>query len=123
MWPKFWSGWLVLVLLLAACTSSQTVIPDTPAVAIVEPTATLQSLPQQEALPTETRSPTSTPVPATATTMLEELPPVPSGCTVVTRKYSPEPTQESIFPPVSSTDWIIGPETAAVTLIEYGDFQ
>jgi len=31
--------------------------------------------------------------------------------------------QESLFLPITEDDWVIGPETAAVTLIEYGDFQ
>jgi hypothetical protein len=35
----------------------------------------------------------------------------------------PDPTAESIFPPVSETDWVKGPASAKVTIIEYSDFQ
>ncbi len=46
-----------------------------------------------------------------------------SGCTVMTRKPTPGPTEESIFPSVSSTEWVKGPSSARVTIIEYSDFQ
>jgi hypothetical protein len=46
-----------------------------------------------------------------------------SGCTVITRAPTPGPTEESIFPPVGETDWVKGPATAKVTIIEYSDFQ
>jgi hypothetical protein len=46
-----------------------------------------------------------------------------SGCTVITQKPTPGPTEESIFPPVSNTDWVKGPANAKVTIIEYSDFQ
>jgi cyclophilin family peptidyl-prolyl cis-trans isomerase/protein-disulfide isomerase len=53
--------------------------------------------------------------------------PVASNCTVVTSALSTlDPTQaatDSLFKPVSKDDWITGPENAAVTLIEYSDFQ
>ncbi|KAA3642994.1 MAG: hypothetical protein DWQ07_20950 [Chloroflexi bacterium] len=31
--------------------------------------------------------------------------------------------EESLFPEVTSEDWIHGPEDATVTIVEYGDFQ
>jgi hypothetical protein len=43
------------------------------------------------------------------------------GCTVVTRRN--QPTAASPFPPVTTADWSLGPANAAVTLIEYSDFQ
>jgi cyclophilin family peptidyl-prolyl cis-trans isomerase/protein-disulfide isomerase len=50
-----------------------------------------------------------------------------SNCTVVTSAFpTPDPTQaaaDSVFKPVSQDDWITGSESAAVTLIEYSDFQ
>jgi len=46
-----------------------------------------------------------------------------SGCTVVTKKPTPGPTAESIYPPVSDTDHVKGPANAKVTMIEYSDFQ
>lgn len=114
---KNWFWLLALALLLSACASSQTAIPATSTAAQIKPTATIESSPVPEIKP-----PTDTPPPATQAE-LEAQPPVPVGCTVVTQQYSPEPTQQSIFPPVSSIDWAIGPETAVVTLVEYGDFQ
>lgn len=45
------------------------------------------------------------------------------SCTVNSPAPTPGPTERSIFPPVTEADWVIGPETAAVTVIEYSDFQ
>ncbi len=45
------------------------------------------------------------------------------GCTVVTKKPTPGPTAESIYPPVTDTDHVKGPKDAKVTIIEYSDFQ
>jgi hypothetical protein len=46
-----------------------------------------------------------------------------SGCTVVARRPTPGPTQESLFPPVTEDDHVKGPADAKVTIIEYSDFQ
>jgi len=46
-----------------------------------------------------------------------------SGCTVITRKPTPGPTAESIYPPVTDADHAKGPASAKVTIIEYSDFQ
>lgn len=46
-----------------------------------------------------------------------------AGCTVVSQKLEPAPTQVSLFPPVDDQDWIKGAADAEITLIEYGDFQ
>jgi protein-disulfide isomerase len=35
----------------------------------------------------------------------------------------PNPTLEALLPPPTDKDWVQGPATAAVTLIEYSDFQ
>ena len=45
------------------------------------------------------------------------------NCTVVSHQPTPGPTEQSLFPPVSDADWTYGPDDAAVTFIEYGDFQ
>ncbi len=87
-------------------------------------------LPQSQATPISTPTSTTTPKaevnpPATTTTMIPTqaaVGPV-AGCTVVTEKPTPGPTPVSIFPPVSASDWVKGPATARVTIIEYGDFQ
>jgi hypothetical protein len=46
-----------------------------------------------------------------------------AGCTVVSPQPTPGPTEQSIFPPVSDQDWMLGPQMASITIIEYGDFQ
>ncbi len=50
-----------------------------------------------------------------------------SSCTVVTGIMpTPDPTEAaslSVFKPVSAADWARGPQDAAVTFIEYSDFQ
>jgi hypothetical protein len=45
------------------------------------------------------------------------------GCTVVSFNPTPEPTLQALFPSPGEEDWIKGPDTAAVTIIEYSDFQ
>ncbi len=45
------------------------------------------------------------------------------GCTVSSAKPTTGPTPESVFGGVTAQDWVTGPETATVTLIEYSDFQ
>ena len=77
------------------------------------------------------RSPTTlpysiTPLPAATAsrqTPSQSVSPLPAGCTIVSLKPSPGPTQESIFPPVSKADWVLGPFSAHVTILEYADFQ
>lgn len=46
-----------------------------------------------------------------------------SGCTVVSREPTPNPTQQSLIPPVGEKDWVRGPDQAIVTFVEYSDFQ
>jgi hypothetical protein len=46
-----------------------------------------------------------------------------AACTARTVKPTPNPTQEALLPPPGEDDWVVGPEGAAVTLIEYSDFQ
>lgn len=46
-----------------------------------------------------------------------------SSCTVVSRKPTPGPTQQSLFPAVDEHDWVRGAQDAEITIIEYGDFQ
>ena len=45
------------------------------------------------------------------------------GCTVQSPFPTPGPTEQSLFPPVGETDWVNGPDGAAITFIEYSDFQ
>lgn len=46
-----------------------------------------------------------------------------AGCTVITKKPTPGPTAESIYPPVGEAEHVRGPASARVTIIEYSDFQ
>jgi hypothetical protein len=45
------------------------------------------------------------------------------GCTVVSPAPTPGPTLQALFPSPSEADWRRGPLTAAVTIMEYSDFQ
>jgi cyclophilin family peptidyl-prolyl cis-trans isomerase/protein-disulfide isomerase len=102
MIKRVWMGLLILAMGLAACQAGQaqpSSAPTTGADASVAPT-------KKSTSPTVTAGQIS-----------------PPGCTVVSPKPTPGPTQESLFPPVSKQDWVQGPSSAAVTLIEYGDFQ
>jgi protein-disulfide isomerase len=81
-------------------------------------------LPQTQASPSSTSTSIARPAPTTVVKIPAQVAQLPdSGCTVVTQKPTPGPTAESIYPPVTSTDWVKGPDSAKVTIIEYSDFQ
>jgi protein-disulfide isomerase len=81
-------------------------------------------LPQAQATPTSTATTAARPAPTVVLTVPTEAALLPdSGCTVITKKPTPGPTAESIYPPVSETDHVKGPASAKVTIIEYSDFQ
>jgi len=81
-------------------------------------------LPQVQASPTSTVTTTTRPSPTVVLTVPTQAALFPdSGCTVVTQKPTSGSTAESIFPPVSDSDWVKGPADAKVTIIEYSDFQ
>ena len=63
------------------------------------------------ATPTELPLPTDIPVP-TAT-------PIPGGCELT----SILPEADPAFPPITDSDWQLGPKDATVTILEYSDFQ
>ena len=100
MFKNFMIGLLFMALILAACA---------PEGASVEATAPV--------------TPTLTAPPSVANTIEQATSTKQPGCTISSRKAGMDPTQESPFPPVSDSDWAIGPEDAYVTIIEYGDFQ
>lgn len=68
----------------------------------------------QPATTTPAPSPESTDLPI-ATTLME--------CNVVSTDPTPDPTLAAIFPPVGEKDWVKGPADAAVTIVNYMDFQ
>jgi hypothetical protein len=45
------------------------------------------------------------------------------ACTALNIQPTPGPEVPSLFAPVSAADHSLGPADAAVTIIEYGDFQ
>ena len=106
---------VLLALVLTACQSST---PTELVVATAEAAATQP--------PADTNVPTEVSEPA-ATKASEDAPAnesvVRAKCTVVSRDPTPGPTEESLFDPVSESDWARGLDTAAVTIIEYSDFQ
>lgn len=94
-------NWIALAgLMLAACTTPSAA----PAPSPTEPIVTLTA-------PAAIATATATPVPAPVAT---PAPPSPTP-------LPPEPA--SRFRPVDDTDWQDGPADAAVTIVEYGDFQ
>lgn len=106
---------LLITVLLAACQSSAPTegITATEQVANTQP-PTAMTEPTEAA--TEQAAPTLEQVAAEGSL-------VRMTCTVESRDPTPGPTEASIFPPISESDWVQGPDTAKVTIIEYSDFQ
>jgi hypothetical protein len=76
--------------------------------------------------PTVTRQSTATlaaEAPVTTDKIDQSVAGTPPGCTVISPPPTPGPTEQSVFPPVTENDWMIGPDDAEITLIEYSDFQ
>lgn len=105
---------IMMAFLLVACQS-------TPA----NPTATLteESLPEQAEEITPSAVPTQTLEASPTASEEEQLTQAEANCTVVSRQPTPSPTEQSLIPPVSETDWVSGAKNAKVTIIEYSDFQ
>jgi hypothetical protein len=81
-------------------------------------------LPQTQANPPSTPTTIARPVATTVVTVPTQAALIPNaGCTVVSIKPTPGPTPVTIYPPVTSADWVKGPDSAKVTIIEYSDFQ
>jgi hypothetical protein len=101
---------ILTALILAACGAPPTTPPQAAPTdtAIAQPTATRATLPT---------------LAVTATRPLVNPGNMMPGCTVVSIKPSPVAPEDSIFGPISEQDWVIGPPTATVTLLEYSDFQ
>jgi hypothetical protein len=64
--------------------------------------------------PTATQLPTFTPKPP---------PYVEALCQKINIEPTPDAKDTSLFPAVSDADHVVGPKDAAMTIIEYGDFQ
>ena len=70
--------------------------------------------------PTSAAEPTATGV---AEDTQAEISARPMKCTVESRSPTPGPTEQSVFPPVTDSDWVRGSDSAKVTIVEYSDFQ
>ena len=57
------------------------------------------------------------------TPLIVETPTSTIGCSAITAEPTAAPSTTSLFPPVSETDFTLGPAAAPVTLVEYCDFQ
>jgi cyclophilin family peptidyl-prolyl cis-trans isomerase/protein-disulfide isomerase len=112
---------LALSLLLAACQPAgdraTEVLQVTAAPQTAEsPTAAPQPVNHQATTQAPTLTSAATPGQASAAAQT-------ANCTVVSRSNQANPDQASLFPAVTEADWVEGPATARVTIIEYSDFQ
>ncbi len=81
-------------------------------------------LPQTQSGPTPTATQKAHPTPTTGLGLPPEVSvPAVADCTVKTLRPTPGPPAETIYPPITSSDWTKGPADAKVTIVEYGDFQ
>jgi hypothetical protein len=109
---KLWIAMsLLIVLVLGACAA-----------------ATPEPLPETEATQAVPATPTTaaTPVvmePVITPTGVDFAASAPASCTVVSTMPEPDAAQADLFPPVTDDDWSFGPSDAAVTILEYSDFQ
>lgn len=106
---------ILLTIILTACQSSVPAVTEVPTEAeIIENT----QAPTDTAVHTEEAQET-----AASTEQVEVSDAPPPGCTVISPQPTPGPTERSLFPPAGEDDWIVGPDDAAITITEYGDFQ
>jgi PBP1b-binding outer membrane lipoprotein LpoB len=104
-------AFFLLSLFLASCQSQSATPTTKPAVQETEALVTQSDqLSNASPVPAETKlaAPTTTGEKAAV-----------ADCTVVSRGT----TEESLFPPPGESDWVVGPDTAAMTIYEYSDFQ
>jgi cyclophilin family peptidyl-prolyl cis-trans isomerase/protein-disulfide isomerase len=100
---KLWAPIILLSMLLSSCNVMSAARPTVTVVASSTPAAT--------AITTATAEPTSTP--ATA----------PGECKVSSQTiFNQKSADAATYAPISSSDFIEGPDTAVMTLIEYADF-
>jgi len=102
---------IITILVIFTITGCSTDLKST-----IDETQAVPSPTVVEATSTEQAEPTNTPI--TIETAAELV----SECTVVSSLPGPEDEIPEVFS-IKEDDWVIGPEDAAITLIEYGDFQ
>ncbi len=93
---------IVVALILAACGGQSTATKWAPTSTRASTAAAATSAPVEPTLP-----PTPT------------VTPLPNGCETVSLLPEPDPA----FPDVNATDWVLGPATARITILEFSDFQ
>lgn len=110
---KRYLAFLLALFLLAACSGQeQALVTEAPLQeAETQPTETAAAT---EAEPTETAITSSSEASSASGLQME--------CTLVSDQPDAPAEYVAIFG-VTEDDWAIGPETAAVTFVEYGDFQ
>jgi hypothetical protein len=107
LWLLFFAlSWLVTACQGAATPRTQVESPPPPVAADSSPSPTS----------TQTETPTGEPTSGVSTGSETQ-------CTLVSLRPTPGPTEASLFPPVSDSDWVEGPASAEITFIEYSDFQ
>jgi len=107
---------MLVPLLLAACSGeSSGVVEEDNALAVDAPTAVAPAKPE----PTETESTNLEP---TATTASPKVSGPEMECTLVSNLPEAPAELVEIFG-VKENDWVQGSDTAAVTFVEYSDFQ
>ncbi len=111
MFKRFLIPLLVLTFLLAACGGEvQTQVTEATAPEVVStPEATHTQPP-----PTETPVLVADEEPLTVELVSE--------CTIVSSSMESESPYVELFG-VTEADWVSGPDTAALTIVEYGDYQ
>ena len=111
---------LMAMLLLAACSSAaqapatQAAAPKTESQPAEAQPTEVQPTQVQPAEPTEAQAASSGGDGSAAGTQME--------CTLVSDQPEAPAELEAIFG-VTEDDWVVGPESAAVTFVEYSDFQ
>lgn len=106
---------ILLAIVLAGCQGSIPAATEKPA-----ETESIQVTESPPETPVKTEAPEVSPTSSEEAALTDSPPP---GCTVVSRQPTPGPTEQSLFPPASEEDWVKGPDDAAITIIEYGDYQ
>jgi protein-disulfide isomerase len=109
---KLWiAASLLLLLISGAC-----------AAATPEPAPGIEATPTPAATAVEAATPVAI-EPEITPTSVGFAASGPASCTVVSSMPEPDPTQVALFPPVTEDDLAFGPPDAAVTILEYSDFQ
>lgn len=107
---------LILPLIVAACGGEQPALLEEAAAAVADTASEAQptTTPAEEATPVATEE-----IAAVVETVAVEFT---SECTLVSSALDAPEEYAQLFG-LTERDWVYGPETAALTIVEYGDFQ